>query len=288
MALDVLVANLQLLPSETLAPQKEIRLLNFFNYIGKVKPQVVMLQEVWTKEFVDRIRQQLSDEYFLVSPKVGFIRGLSLPGFHHTGLLTLVRKESEIAISPDRHKAKLFTRFEVGLIDEFLARKGALLIFAEWEGMPIVLVNTHLHARHYGSKRLPLKQFVDLVLFLRGYKEDEILLGGDFNITPAEIDKAMTGMGMDYAVADNDDPDIKPDNPYQHMGVSGVPIFTPWKLLRKHKKDIHLMSTATTRISHIVTFGPRQGIKIHSQTLYAPEQLWSDHYGILFQIVNSR
>lgn len=288
MSINALVANMQLLPTDVLAPNKPERIRNLVNYLKAASPEVVFLQEIWPTYYVDYIRAAVGPDYQVLVPETRFLGKLSMPGMHHTGLMMLVRMDVSPRVVSSQLSSRQFRLFEVSLPDEFLARKGVMLLPMEWEGKQVVLANTHLHASHYNKVDRTLKQFEELIRMLRHLQVDEVLLGGDLNLTPDQIRGAMDVMGIEYAISDNQDPNIRPDNPYQKKGVSGVPVFAPWQILQKGRSDeLRAMPHPECRILNIVSFGPKNGININSTVLDEPQQTWSDHYGVSFKLTNN-
>jgi endonuclease/exonuclease/phosphatase family metal-dependent hydrolase len=196
MELKILSLNLWLLPPPFSVENKN-RLKKFVEFIKSQNPDIVALQEVWLKRYVNFLRKHLKDYNIHCC-------GNSL--YNKSGLVTLSKiKPQEVESSKFKNTGKIS-------IIEQLAKKGYLKTKLSIAGKMLSIINTHLYdsAKEKG-KLIKEKQFEQLKKII---KEDISIVAGDLNLRINEF----LGFNKGYFCVDDDDQyTVSSKNPYSNM-----------------------------------------------------------------------
>jgi endonuclease/exonuclease/phosphatase family metal-dependent hydrolase len=167
-----------------------------------LRPDIVLLQEVWYGSDLHRITERLASDYEAVDPAPGPLGGGS------GGLLSLVRRPTrgdEWTVAEPR--GHTFTPFEHSASPwkfwqgDGLGRKGAQCIFLERLGRRVLVINTHLQASYRGYDYYEIRklQFDQLRrLASLPLVKIPVLVGGDLNMKPPELGDSLAYWGTDW------------------------------------------------------------------------------------------
>ncbi len=151
-----------------IAAHREARLERIGPALAALRPDVVALQEVWVEADGERLRRVLAD--------AGLVHSLHLSdGFLGSGLLVASRHPLG---------AERFTRYEAAgkphkpFHGDWFARKGVVVVRLDTPAGPVLLADTHLHARYGTDEYLPVQVAQALQL---------IEAVGDFGRRPPEV-----------------------------------------------------------------------------------------------------
>ena len=178
------------------------RVDNIAGEIRRLKPDVVLLQEVWLERIAARFDCRLRSQYQRIPDPEGVSAGLlSWYGHRRGGLLALVRRDSPW--KPDGSVAPQFTEFSatapwyrIFSEADTVAGKGTQR-FGFGDGrLKVTVLHTHLQARYPGRtyEDVRLSQIRQLLTQSRQPGFDLTLVVGDFNTRASEVDlyAAMT------------------------------------------------------------------------------------------------
>ena len=151
--------------------------------VCELLPDVVLLQEVWTRSHMERLVSGLGSDWTPTCVKrVGAPRG---------GLLTLVRESAgwRIRSAPEFHafaaSAPVWKIWE----GDGLGGKGALAVELEHDGQHICALNTHLQSQYSGSSYTEIReaQLIELGKVVEQFHPAlPALVAGDFNTDARE------------------------------------------------------------------------------------------------------
>jgi len=170
--------------------------------IVALRPDIVLLQEVWYGSDLHQITDHLAPDYEAVDPMPGPLGGGS------GGLLSLVRRPSrsdEWAVAEPRDHT--FTPFEHSASPwrfwqgDGLGRKGAQCLYLERSGQRLLVINTHLQASYHGDHYFEIRtlQF-DQLRRLAEFPlvKIPVIVAGDLNMKPAELRDSLQCWGTDW------------------------------------------------------------------------------------------
>ncbi|MCA9633032.1 MAG: endonuclease/exonuclease/phosphatase family protein [Myxococcales bacterium] len=150
--------------------------------IAKLRPNVVLLQELWSEGDAEVVIQALADAGLAYE-----IHGASarFAAFGSSGLLIAADR-------PLRGVSRL--DYELGRWPhtpyhlDWLSRKAALAATIDTPGGPLLLVNTHWQAAYRTGNYAPVRlaQSLELCEWLTERETSHLLLAGDFNQEPGE------------------------------------------------------------------------------------------------------
>lgn len=172
----------------------DARIDNISNEILRRRPDLVLLQEAWTRSGARRFDCRLRGEYQIVADGEGVDAGaLSLYGHRRGGLLALVRRDSPWRI--DEAVPPQFTEYEVsGPLYRLFSERDAVAgkgiqNFAIGDGeVRVAVLNTHLQSQ-YGQRwytEVRQAQIWQLLEHANGRPADVTVVAGDFNTSPRE------------------------------------------------------------------------------------------------------
>ncbi len=163
----VLTANLWLLPPPTSLDNTK-RLDGLIDLVIELDPDVVNLQEVWLKQYVNRIKTRLKN-YHLVTPKSIF--------YNKSGLVTLLKQRP---LKSQFHQFGITKEFNT--IERF-AGKGFLKTQFAFKGNLFTVINTHIYQSE-DEKRLELKLNQIKEVVKKARKHNPTIIAGDLNTPP--------------------------------------------------------------------------------------------------------
>jgi endonuclease/exonuclease/phosphatase family metal-dependent hydrolase len=202
--LTVLNANLWMLPGP-LAADKRVRLDRFVRFARQRQPDIITLQEVWTRRMVAKITRAFP-EYTPSTCAMGSV-------WNRGGLLTLTRPAT---------LSSYFTRFDrgdgVGAV-EFIAGKGYLVTVVALPGGPVGVINVHLFAPPRPDRvDIAERQLHEL---LRQDPGCPYFVVGDLNLRADSVDEIA---GSRFLGDDAHGYTIDPHNPYTQWGFNALPV----------------------------------------------------------------
>lgn len=172
--------NLHAVPG---APSVDERLSASAREIDTHAPDVILLQEVWRRDHVERLEAALAPEYRVVRlPDEGWL-------LRPSGLLCLVRRDGpwrieESDFTPFDASAPLWKLWE----GDGLGRKGVHRVSLQQGPVRLHLLNTHLQAEyddHYSYQEIRSRQLAQLAAIAEGLQAAEpaslVLAAGDLN-----------------------------------------------------------------------------------------------------------
>lgn len=182
--LRVLTWNLHAIPF--ISPRPPARLRNVAAKIREQRPDVVLLQEVWSHAYAGELVRALEGDYRLTSAG-----GCTRP-FPCGGLVVLVRIASGWIAS-----APTFVPYEASApwyrFREWdgIVKKGALLLWLGRGDETLGIIDTHLQTEYpyhgYDYSDVRRRQLAQLELILHTtFDRRPVILGGDFNTSPIE------------------------------------------------------------------------------------------------------
>jgi len=160
--------NCWLLPPP-LSTDNSKRLSQIISLIKNTEPDIISLQEVWLNKYVNTLKKELKNYFFISSEKTPYNKSGLV-----TGLLT--NKPSRQYFFPTNRAYSLV---------EKIARKGFQVIQLSKD---IHFVNTHLYApKNNREKEITKSQFI----LLQGViGSEKCILSGDLNLNEEELIKA--------------------------------------------------------------------------------------------------
>jgi endonuclease/exonuclease/phosphatase family metal-dependent hydrolase len=242
----VLNANLWLLPPPT-SVDNDKRLNKFLKLVKRLDPDVITLQEVWLKKYLNKIKKSLTN-YHLSSTH--------FPLYNKSGLATLT-KSKPLKTS--------FNQFKIGSNFKAIERityKGFLTVQFSKSGNLFTVLNTHIYQTE-NINMLETKLTQIKAVLQKAKKHNPTIIAGDFNTIPGHyyklIDNFLTN--KDFPVS------YSPENKYAHKAVN---LIMNKDGVYNDKPDIILANIKSKKAT----------IKVES--LASP--LISDHYPMLAQI----
>ena len=229
MVLKLISLNCWLLPPP-FSSENGKRLDGIIDWIKKSDPDIVVLQEVWMKAYIERLHKSLNG-YNCVYSKSGL--------YNRTGLFTATKVKvvsSEIVSFP--------TRYNLNLI-ELAARKG----YHRIDLGDFILFNVHLYAPIKKKENNIVSEQFSLIKHLAEKEKLPTIVVGDFNLTLEQINiqKDRT-----YKVIDgNGAKTIDNSNPYTS------------KYFNKFNKTFDA-------IDHILVFGKGNRVQVSQNVITNP------------------
>ena len=233
----------------------ERRITYVIQEIRKIKPDVVLLQEV-IDAFVEVFERQLVD-YHVIEQGGG--------GAYFT--CTLIRKTT---VYLDDVKSKSFSNSKMG--------RAMQIVHAHIGQVKLSFINVHLESTKEFSKQRTeqLEQCVQEMVTAR--KEITVICGGDFNIRDSEVASLRGGQGLP--------PNIK--DVWEELGKRKDVQYT-WDCLRntnlqmpgKFKPRMRFDRVLVKEAENIQTFKPKSFNLIGIEKVPGCQSFASDHWGIL-------
>jgi endonuclease/exonuclease/phosphatase family metal-dependent hydrolase len=214
--------------------------------LEELQPDLVLLQEVWTKKA--RASSPTGPEWSTAwsSGQRNF--------FQENGLLTISRHP---ILGGEFHP------FRAAALPDSLVKKGALKVTVEMaDGLRLNVWNVHLQAG--GAEATRSRQVAELVGWVRASQDGQIadLVAGDFNCTP--------GSPQYQALCQQIGPSVQV--------ISGEPGFTTFDGLSTHSGAAQILDHAFIRIVSTV-----EGVKASPRAVFTAQRMkdrLSDHLGV--------
>lgn len=224
--------------------------------IAESRPDLVLLQEVWSPSYLRLLVGALRGEYD------ASYEARRLSGRPHGGLMTLVRRESgwraaRVAFEVYASAAPWF-RVNEG---DGLSGKGILAVELRREAETLLAVNTHLQAQ-YGTRgyaEVRRRQLEQLAAFVR--RADgaaPLLLAGDLNTLPDE------------------------DLYASHIAPLGHDLTAEERRLRGGATCFDRAGGRSEWIDYAILRGAPAAVSLTRIESHAPDDPYSDHDGLLF------
>jgi endonuclease/exonuclease/phosphatase family metal-dependent hydrolase len=199
------------------ALDREARIARLGQYLNKISPDLICLQESFDVKHRDDLYEYLGRDQFHIIEEYDRTRRVLL--FKHLdwtgGLVTF----SRWPISSSRFIP--FRRFVDMDFAEYIARKGILETILTTSEGPLCLLNTHLHAGglHVDVEtNIRRRQMNQIMKVLVARNDMPIILAGDFNenelLKHPVHGPAMERLGVKDAAEDNPEPTMRSDNCY--------------------------------------------------------------------------
>ncbi len=229
--------------------------------IGGHRPDLVLLQEVWSRAYAHILTSALEPDYHAAfAPR----RFASAP---RGGLVTLVRRESGWHAGPVwfehyRTSAPWFRLHE----GDGISGKGILAVELRRSTERLVAVNTHLQAQ-YGDRRytdIRRAQLAQLAAFLeRAGAGSSLLLAGDLNTEAGE------------------------ELYHSHVAPLGEDLTAEERRLHGGGTCFDRRGAKTEWLDYAILRGPRASASLTRVESDAPDHPYSDHDGLIVRIVSS-
>jgi endonuclease/exonuclease/phosphatase family metal-dependent hydrolase len=201
MKIKILSANMWLLPPPaSLDNQKRINA--FVKLAKKLDPDVINFQEVWLKQYAQKIKSALPNYHF-TSPKSLF--------YNKSGLITLTKEKP---FSKKFHQFKIKRQYNPF---ERIARKGFLRVQIKIKDKTISIINAHIyHSRHTATIKLKLGQIKEVLRVAR--ENGPAIIAGDLN-TPPNFYKNLI---KNFLTEEKNPETYSEKNKYTHMMANAI------------------------------------------------------------------
>jgi endonuclease/exonuclease/phosphatase family metal-dependent hydrolase len=196
---------------------REERIARLGQYLNKIGPDLICLQESFDVKHRDQIYTHLGrDEFHIIEEYDRTRRVLLFKRLDWTGGLVTF---SRLPIISSRFIP--FRRFVDMDLAEYIGRKGILETILKTQEGPLCLLNTHLHAGGlHVDTNIRRRQMHQIMKVLVERNNMPIILAGDFNenemLKHPEHGSIMERLGVKDAAEENPAPTMRSDNCYGH------------------------------------------------------------------------
>jgi endonuclease/exonuclease/phosphatase family metal-dependent hydrolase len=234
------------------------RLRRIAAWIGERRPDLVLLQEVWSPAYERLLADSLAREYDASYTARRFSRR------PHGGLLTLIRRDAgwrTARVSFETYgSAAPWFRLNEG---DGLSGKGILAVELRRDAETLLAVNTHLQAQYgeRGYANVRRRQLEQLGAFVRRAGEAvPLLLAGDLNTLPEEnlYDSHIASLGEDLTAEE--------------------------RCLRGGATCFDRAGGRSEWIDYAILRGAPAAVSLTRIESHAPDDPYSDHDGLLLRI----
>jgi len=171
----VLSANLLLFPAPFFFNQ-EMRIEEFAKCVRTLKPDIILLQEVWDNKSLAQLIAALPEYYSIYSPGIGY---------NYSGLLTLSR------FAPETGRIRRYAMSLRHSLEELIAQKSMLHLELATGSRTLHLLNTHLYSAAPDKRYRPNLEQFSLLTKAVGNITGRVIVGGDMNLRPEEIETLL-------------------------------------------------------------------------------------------------
>jgi endonuclease/exonuclease/phosphatase family metal-dependent hydrolase len=232
--------NLWLLPLGV-SVSNSARLARFLNYIEKLQPDIITLQEVWLQHDVKKITGTLAG--YQAFYQTGTV-------FNKSGLLTLISKDISV-LSSHFQAFESSSKYNPA---ERIASKGTLKAFALFGDKRLSIINTHLYSpKRADGVEFTKQQFLKLKAMV---DDDTTIIAGDLNLNSKEF----TGLNQGFFQHDFSLNTVDKRNTFQSKRLNRFS-------KQEHKSDYILFKSAQYEL--------QLGVKLVTSPVF------SDHYPLL-------
>jgi len=260
MRLTVLTANMWLLIPPFMK-DNDYRVGELIKIIKTRKPDIVFLQEVWLKRYVQKIKKELPEYFLVASYMLRRSRMGRLNLINRSGLATLSRWP---LISTS---LTTFRRSKGSSLVERMAMKGMLGSDLAIKGKKVRLFNVHVYSCTNGTEeQIAINQIKSIQKKVVG--NGLVIVGGDFDMPPDIVKKQI---GDDFIFGLDSQKTVSSKNHY-------------WQdPLHKIMNNEVVVSRADRKLDYVIVRAKEsKRVKIKSEVIKEP--LVSDHYPVWAEI----